>query len=222
MAIPNNTPPQPKESKRFEIALQTRQFEIDLVWKRSLFFWGFIAAAFIAIGSLKTEQPGLSLLVASFGLVCSLAWTLANRGSKYWQEQWESKLENVEDDVIGPFFKNREPRQSKGFWGGHPYSVSRLAILVSDFVCLIWFLVLIRQCFLCIALRSTQFGTLRRYGALTIFAGTVAAIVVVVLRGRSNLIVENARKRDDPTVTDSDLMKTRWADGGQSADKNNK
>jgi hypothetical protein len=132
-------------SKRFDAALQTRQFEIDMFWKRSLFFWGFIGAAFVAVGTLKYDQPALSLLVSSFGLVCSLAWTLANRGSKHWQEQWESKIENVEGKVTGPLFQKIEPRQNKGWFGGREYSVSKLAILVSDYVSVIWLIILIRQ-----------------------------------------------------------------------------
>ena len=63
----------PAESRRFEVALQTRQLEIELFWKRSLFFWGFIVAAFAAIGILKETQPTLSLIVSGFGFVCSSA-----------------------------------------------------------------------------------------------------------------------------------------------------
>ena len=70
--------------------MDTRKFEIDLFWKRSLFFLGFISAAFIGFGALyKKDAPELALLLACFGLVCSVAWTLANRGSKYWQENWQ-------------------------------------------------------------------------------------------------------------------------------------
>lgn len=39
--------------KRFDAALATRQFEIDLYWKRSLFFWGFIGAAFVAVAAVE-------------------------------------------------------------------------------------------------------------------------------------------------------------------------
>lgn len=105
----NSTP----ESRRFEVAFQTRQFEIELFWKRALFFWGFIVAAFAAIGVLKEQQPTLSLLVSGFGFVCSFAWTLVNRGSKYWQEQWETKVEKELPDVSKPLFRTREPRKKR-------------------------------------------------------------------------------------------------------------
>ena len=49
-----------KKAKRYDVSLQTRNFEIDLFWKRALFFWGFIAAAFIAFAAFsgdKTANP---------------------------------------------------------------------------------------------------------------------------------------------------------------------
>lgn len=139
-------PEHDRKLKRFEAALATRQFEIDLFWKRSLFFWGFIATALVALGTLQGKYPALSLLVSGFGMVCSLAWTLANRGSKYWQEQWESKIEDVEDDVTGPLFKCEELPQDKGPWlSGARYSVSKLVIAVSDYVLLVWIAVFVRQ-----------------------------------------------------------------------------
>lgn len=40
-------------------------------------------------------------------MVCSAAWTLLNRGSKYWQENWETKVELNEKKVTGPLFGPR-------------------------------------------------------------------------------------------------------------------
>ena len=140
------TPGQLRDMKRFDVALVTRQFEIDMFWKRSLFFWGFIGAAFVAVAALEGKSAPLSLLVSGFGMVCSLGWTLVNRGSKYWQEQWESKIEAVEDTITGPFFKERMKPQDKGWWlSGRQYSVSRIVIAVSDYVFLVWVAIFLRQ-----------------------------------------------------------------------------
>jgi hypothetical protein len=77
------------------------KFEIDLFWKRSLFFW-FIAAAFVAYATLiKSEtnaDKDLPFIIACFGLVYNFAWTLGNRGSKYWQEAWEQKLKDEDSN----------------------------------------------------------------------------------------------------------------------------
>jgi hypothetical protein len=41
------TEPMPADAiRRLEIAIKARDLEIDLFWKRSLFFWGFIAPHF--------------------------------------------------------------------------------------------------------------------------------------------------------------------------------
>ena len=143
---PNST----RDTRRFEVALQTRQLEISLFWQRSLFFWGFISAAFVALAALKSDQPMLSLLVSGFGFVCSFSWTLVNRGSKYWQEQWETKIEMAEGDVTGPFFRTRVEKQRKGWWGGREYSVSKVTIAVSDYMSFVWFCILVRQVWICL------------------------------------------------------------------------
>src|ERR1700687_4058379 len=72
------------ELTAWSLMIQTRNLEIDLFWKRSLFFWGFISAAFVGYTALR--QSELRTVLACFGTVCSCAWTLVNRGSKYWQE----------------------------------------------------------------------------------------------------------------------------------------
>jgi len=132
------------EVRRFKVSVQTRNFEIGLFWSRSLFFWGFISAAFIGYAALR--QSELRVLVACFGMVCSLAWTLVNRGSKYWQEVWETKVERFEPPVTGPLFSVEEDAQDKGCWlRGRKYSVSKLAIALSDYVFLLWFTIVIGE-----------------------------------------------------------------------------
>lgn len=128
------------EQKReiLKYASEVRKFEIERFWQRSLFFWGFIGAAFIAYAQLAGKED-LSFLISCFGLVCSVAWTLQNRGSKYWQEAWETKVKSVEQDVLGvALFSHHEPLQHKGFWGARTFSVTKLAIALSDFTVLVW------------------------------------------------------------------------------------
>jgi hypothetical protein len=133
-----------QNAKRFDVSVQIRNFEIDLFWKRSLFFWGFISAAFIGYAALR--QSGLRILVACFGMVCSCAWSLVNRGSKYWQENWEAKVERFELPVTGPLFAEEGAPQDKGRWlRGRKYSVSKLAIALSDYVFLLWFAVVMGE-----------------------------------------------------------------------------
>jgi hypothetical protein len=177
------SPQQQQEAQRFQAALQTRQFEIDLFWKRSVFFWGFIGAAFVGIAALKNEQPTLSLLIAGLGTVCSLSWTLVNRGSKYWQEQWESKVEDVEDFVTGPLFKRREPPQKEGWWlSGRQYSVSKLAIAISDYVLLVWIAIDARQVWIVLAFHS--WNGYQRPAVISICALPIFFSVLMLVCGR--------------------------------------
>lgn len=133
-----------QKEKRFDVSVQTRNFEIGLFWSRSLFFWGFISAAFIGYATLR--QSELRSLIACFGMVCSCAWTLVNRGSKYWQESWETKVNRFEVPLIGPLFSEEEAPQDKGCWlGSKKYSVSKLAIALSDYVFLLWFVLVIGE-----------------------------------------------------------------------------
>lgn len=144
---------QPSEGKltnydAYKISIETRNFEIDLYWKRSLFFWGFIATAFLGYGSLVLENEStiantrsLALIVACFGFICSLCWSLVNRGSKYWQEHWEKQVTVFENDIgdVDLFRAEDKLDNSKSCWlGARKYSVSRIAIALSDFSVLIW------------------------------------------------------------------------------------
>jgi hypothetical protein len=84
-----------------EKALDIRKFEIELYWNRSRYFWTFIGITFGGFFALKySEIPNkneLSYLVSLVGLVLSLAWYLGNRGSKFWQSNWEKHVDYIED-----------------------------------------------------------------------------------------------------------------------------
>jgi hypothetical protein len=127
------------DTKQFEVSLQTRNFEIELFWKRSLFFWGFIASAFIGFANLYDKNIYLSIIIANFGFICSLCWTLVNRGSKFWQENWESKVADKKINKYSELFTTIEPIQKKFFLlQARKYSVSKLAIGLSDYVVILW------------------------------------------------------------------------------------
>ncbi len=80
-------------------AVETRKAEIDRFWSRANIFWAFTAAAYVAYAAtgVKSNFPGSEhLIISCFGLVSGVAWTMQNRGSKYWQEAWENKVEILE------------------------------------------------------------------------------------------------------------------------------
>ncbi len=128
-----------RDKEKFKVSLETRNFEIELFWKRSLFFWGFIASAFLAFATLEKDNSNYAIVIANFGMVCSFAWTLANRGSKFWIDNWEDKLFCYENYLEKGFFsKPGIIRYKSLLYYKRRFSVSKLAIALSDFTFSIW------------------------------------------------------------------------------------
>jgi len=144
-----------KEPEALEQALDIRKFEIELYWKRATYFWTFIGASlagFIAIqASDFANKQDLAIILASLGLVFSFAWFCANRGSKFWQENWEKHVDQLEDKVTGPLYKIILARNKPAsIWekfvdvvtGPGRISVSKINQLISLYVCLLWIVLL--------------------------------------------------------------------------------
>lgn len=143
-----------KGRKALEHALDIRKFEIGLYWQRATYFWTLIAATFAGYFAVLSAEDMLNrkfnaFVLACFGLVFSLAWFLTNRGSKFWQENWENHVDMLEDSITGPLYKtvlHRPGPTSIGMkileWaveGPRPFSVSQLNQWVSLFTLVAWF-----------------------------------------------------------------------------------
>lgn len=132
-------------------AWEIRNFEIKLYWQRALYFWGFIALAFyapIAILKFKTDfilHPMLNkfffiTIICMLGCFLSFAWYLANRGSKYWQENWENWINTLEEYKYGNLYSEPfEQKDIKSHWSGSgKFSLSRINIVISLVVTVVW------------------------------------------------------------------------------------
>ncbi len=128
-------------------ALDIRKFEIELYWKRAAYFWTLIAASFAGYFALQsveaTKRNGPSIfIITCIGFVVSFAWYLVNRGSKYWQENWERHVDVLGEKVIGPLYRTTLSRDP--WWcvlkiaSGFPFSVSRVNQIVSLFITVLW------------------------------------------------------------------------------------
>lgn len=164
---PVNSNPSDKsiKEKALDIALDTRKFEIGLYWERAKYFWTLLGITFGAYignflvlsnkdtlgGLIQTQKLILSafipMIISALGIVLSWAWYCVNKGSKYWQENWENHVALLEDDYIGPLFKTlveknesdtNEKKTKEKTTDPVRYSVSKINILVSRFVFLIW------------------------------------------------------------------------------------
>lgn len=150
--------PRSIQSVALEHALDIRKFEIALYWKRATYFWTFIGASlagYIAVqASASTSKTDLSVLLCCLGLVFSFSWLVANRGSKYWQENWENHVDMLEDPVTGPLYKVVLTRRDPQGWrervdhlltGPSPFSVSKINQLLSLFTTAIWLILLVHS-----------------------------------------------------------------------------
>lgn len=145
-----------KEQEALRQALDTRKFEIDLYWRRATYFWAFIAAAlagFLAVqASSASNKEDLAVVVSCLGTVFSFGWFCVNRGSKYWQENWEKHVDLLEGHVIGPLYKTVISRnQTKTakeklvdlITGPSRLSVSKINQIISLYVVVLWICLLI-------------------------------------------------------------------------------
>ena len=140
-----------KEEKALAQALDIRKFEIELYWKRAAYFWTFIGATFagfIAVeASGASNKEDLAIILANLGFVFSFAWFCANKGSKFWQENWEKHVDVLGDGVMGPLYKVVLSRNASSSvfervvdftTGPSKVSVSKINQLISLYVSVLW------------------------------------------------------------------------------------
>ncbi|MBY6205533.1 class I SAM-dependent methyltransferase [Halomonas denitrificans] len=168
--------------KAFDIAHDNRKLEIQLFWQRSLFFWGFVAAALVGYLASINEASPIALVFALFGLVCSVVWSQGNRGSKYWQEYWEDKVNVLQHFATGNIFYDKRPKRS-AFWNvfaGRRVSVSKLTMALSDFTVFVWFC-------LCLAtfVESELIGAHQKLVSSSLLIGTLLYCLFLLRKSKS-------------------------------------
>lgn len=157
-------------SNAYKVASDIRKFEIDKYWQRTLYFWGFISAIYIAYFNVLKEfccHGDIPLLILSaLGLFFSFSWLLTSEGSKHWQENWENHLDLLENNITGPLYKT--------YSAGNSYSVSQINIMAGRILSLCAYGLLV-----------FEFGnfakrTLRIMGFFAILIITIFVIVIAI------------------------------------------
>jgi hypothetical protein len=136
-----------KLKSAFQTALDTRKFEIELYWKRTTYFWAFIAFFFtmyvITLNSDNiNDHKHITIIISLIGYLFSLGWYFVNRGSKYWQENWERHVANLEGGIQGDLFKVLKMPETNLFtkpFKEYPFSVSKVNQFLSLAMSIIWF-----------------------------------------------------------------------------------
>lgn len=131
-----------KLKRALEISLDNRKFEIELLWRRTLVFWGFVAALFVGVAAARERSLKLAIAMGALGVVFSIIWSLVNRGSKSWQESWEIKAQRYFSKLYGEehLFERALGDQGGVFFLLQPrqYSLSRLLMALSDLTAAFW------------------------------------------------------------------------------------
>lgn len=131
-----------KRKKALNRAYQLRTFEIEHYWKRATYFWGFQIAIFAAFGLLwKTDYDPkpwglITVALAGLGVLTAVANSLSAAGSKFWQENWESHIDMLEDEIEGRLHKTVWLREGKV-----SFSVSRINQTLSYLIIAFWVVV---------------------------------------------------------------------------------
>lgn len=171
--------------KAHNLANECRNKEIDRFWERGKYFWAFILASYTAhfsiLGTLfygdkfnhfkninniyleiLKQTPyfiKIALLITSFlALFFSVSWILINKGSKFWQKNWEEHVDMLENKIVGKLYKtylNTEDRTQFspkiiGNLDAYDYSVSKVTLFGSIVLSFISFIIFGFYCALCI------------------------------------------------------------------------
>lgn len=183
-----------KEKRRlaFEKAHEIRKFEIELYWKRTTYFWAFIAFSFgvyIAVVSSESEEftnrENYAFVITCIGFIFSLSWYLVNRASKHWQTNWEVIIDDLEDEFTGDLMKRHIENNNKWYelTLSYRYSVSRINQIVSLFITIVW---VILMCFSGYQILSiSTFSLSGNWMFLIFFIVTIAFFVILIKRGKS-------------------------------------
>lgn len=198
--------------KALEVALDTRKFEIGLYWQRTRYFFD----AFLALGGFslilallglcdKVAQDlifALLITVECVGIVAAFAWVCANRGSKYWQVNWEQYVDELGENFIGPLFQHPiDPKKNKK----KRYSVSNVNLTLSRYVLGVWIAILVLTIVAwCFSSECSPCKEWSKTCLLLIFSGVVifgSAITICCLECCCIGGKDQVKKKSDGTCT---------------------
>jgi hypothetical protein len=177
-----------QKSAAFNFAVDNRNMEINLYWSRTTYFWGFLVVIFGAYGFSLTEKifnERFQFLLAIIGIVFSFAWYCVNRGSKFWQKNWEMMIDILEEDICGNIYKTNLAKKSfarRHIFRPFSFSVSQINQNISIFVFIIWLL-----------LAGNSFY---KYLGLRPIPGIIEYISLIVLAGLFIIITLISSKRN--------------------------
>ena len=120
--------------------------EIQIYWQRALYFFGFISiigAGYLKIKTTVPSDPIASLLFSMLFTFLAFCWYLSNRGSKFWQENWELHIKELESlrkySLTGVLSKQIDNKKILSSYPFSPYKINTLislTVFVFSFACM--------------------------------------------------------------------------------------
>lgn len=83
----------------YKLSVQTRNFEIQQLINRNNFFMLFQGVLLAAVFSNQASKPYVEFLICLAGIIVSWHQTQVAAGAKYWQEWWELKTSEIENQL---------------------------------------------------------------------------------------------------------------------------
>ena len=132
----------------YEKIFELRKFEIENFWKRTLFFWGTITI--IYAGYFSASLGHFQIIITLIGVLFNIVFSLSTRGSKYWQEHWESIAVVYENELDFKLFRTEtsyliNTHNKSIYTKPYRFSVSKLTMLLSDLSVITWIILWIKE-----------------------------------------------------------------------------
>jgi hypothetical protein len=157
----------------YKKAWEVRNFEIDKLWTRAAYYWGFLVAIFAGYIAVMTSENNrqaltmhLDLYLILLGLIFSVAWLLIQKASKRLQVNWEAHIDRFEEYISGPLYKTIFCT-SKTF-----YSITDVNEVLAYVVIGVWVMLLI------------QYLSQKCLDCMTVVSLVMTGIVLVILLTR--------------------------------------
>ncbi|AQZ81807.1 hypothetical protein BUM88_09405 [Acinetobacter calcoaceticus] len=83
----------------YKLAIETRNFEITQLINRNNFFMLFQGVLLAAVFSNQAPKPIVEFIICFAGIFISGHQIKVAAGAKYWQEWWELKTSEIEDEL---------------------------------------------------------------------------------------------------------------------------
>ena len=149
-----------------ETFYRLRDFEISNLWQRSIFLSALLVLFFPAYGVLVSKlfentvkhiiYHEICCALALCAIIFSIIWIMMAKGSKAWFEVYERKICEIEEEEdLGIKGKYSMQNMGKKPWSldsrllspkAGCYSVSKLNILIGQFLFILWVIIFIIHC----------------------------------------------------------------------------